>query len=165
QENGAGGKQDNNIKTIITKSGHKIEFNDTPRSESITITDRKGNHIIIDTQNENISINALKNINITAGETMTLTAENLNINVAQNMNTNIGMNAMLSVGIDYIKRIGSNYKLRAANIFKRADKKLEVQAVDIQNKSSQITMSSKKNIDIHSSEKILSNSGEKTNLF
>ncbi|MCG8900221.1 phage baseplate assembly protein V, partial [Tenacibaculum finnmarkense] len=61
---GAGGQDQNNIKSIITKSGHVLEFNDTKKHESIKITDKKGNQILIDTAGETITINALKDINL-----------------------------------------------------------------------------------------------------
>ncbi|MBL4746288.1 MAG: hypothetical protein JKY08_07955, partial [Flavobacteriaceae bacterium] len=99
QENGAGGKQDNNIKTIITKSGHMIEFNDTPRQESITITDKNKNIIFLDTANKNIRISApetidieAKNINFRATESITHQCKNMDTQVQENLEIGVGNN-------------------------------------------------------------------------
>ncbi|MDR0794718.1 MAG: phage baseplate assembly protein V, partial [Tannerella sp.] len=45
ERHGKGGEADNNIKSIKTRSGHKIEFNDSEGNKSITITDIAGNII------------------------------------------------------------------------------------------------------------------------
>lgn len=94
---GAGGGTDNNKKSIITKSGHLIEFNDTPKAESITITDKNKNIIFIDTAN--------KNIKISAPETIDIEAKNINIRAeekiymqAQNMETQVGQDKIVGVG-------------------------------------------------------------------
>ena len=58
---GLGGFADNRVKSIMTRSGHKVIFTE---DESIIITDKSGNEIHLDTTGSNI--------NITAPETMTL---------------------------------------------------------------------------------------------
>ena len=68
---------DNNIKAVVTRSGHRIELNDTEGSESITITDKNNNIILIETANNNISISA--------GENMTLNAKNIKITAEENI--------------------------------------------------------------------------------
>jgi phage-related baseplate assembly protein len=87
--------KENNIKAVHTRSGHKLVFTE---DESILITDKSGNEILLDTKGSNITI--------TAPETMTLNAKNLNINVAQNMTTNVGMNASENVGMNKTTSIG-----------------------------------------------------------
>ncbi|SHJ02855.1 Uncharacterized conserved protein, implicated in type VI secretion and phage assembly [Mesonia phycicola] len=74
----------NDIKAIRTRSGHTFELNDANGSESITITDKNGNVIRIDTANNDIMISALEN--------MTLNAKNMQINVEENMDVSIGKN-------------------------------------------------------------------------
>lgn len=94
-----GAAADNNIKTISTKSGHIIEFNDDEGGEwGIKITDRKNNIIHIDTQDDSIEVLANKNVTITAGDTMTLNAKTLNINVGEDMTTSVGKDQTTSVG-------------------------------------------------------------------
>lgn len=106
--NGEGGKSENSVKSIITRSGHLIEFNDDEGGEwGIKIEDRKKNSIKIDSSGDNIIINANKDVTITAGETMTLNAKNLNINVEENTNVNVKDSANIDVGKN-IKQLSTN---------------------------------------------------------
>jgi len=96
---GAGGQDKNNYKSIVTRSGHTIEFNDTNRSESITITDKNSNIIFIDTANKNIKISApetidieAKNINFRATETITHQAKNMDTQVSEDLVLGVGNN-------------------------------------------------------------------------
>ena len=107
---GLGGGMDNRVKSIQTRSGHRVVFTE---DESIIITDKSGNEIHLDTTGSNITI--------TAPETMTLNCKNMNINVDENMTTSVGMNIsetagmnkntgvgmlnMLSVGTDFITNV------------------------------------------------------------
>tara|TARA_R110000823_G_scaffold284855_3_gene403333 strand:- start:5991 stop:6467 length:477 start_codon:yes stop_codon:yes gene_type:complete len=79
----------NDIKAIRTRSGHTFEMNDANGSESITITDKNGNVIRIDTANNDIMISALEN--------MTLNAKNMQINVEENMDVSVGKNKTESI--------------------------------------------------------------------
>ena len=87
--------KENSIKAVHTRSGHKLVFTE---DESILITDKSGNEILLDTKGSNITI--------TAPETMTLNAKNLNINVSQNMTTNVGNNMITNVTNDTTITIG-----------------------------------------------------------
>ena len=92
--------KENNIKAVHTRSGHKLVFIE---DESILITDKSGNEILLDTKGSNITI--------TAPETMTLNAKNLNINVSQNMTTNVGNNMITNVTNDTTISIGGNHQI------------------------------------------------------
>ena len=92
--------KENNIKAVHTRSGHKLVFTE---DESILITDKSGNEILMDTKGSNITI--------TAPETMTLNAKNLNINVSQNMTTNVGNNMITNVTNDTTISIGGNHQI------------------------------------------------------
>lgn len=99
--NSEGGKSDNCIKSIITRSGHLLEFNDDEGGAwGITIEDRKKNTIKINSADDAIFITADKDVTITAGETLTFNAKNLNVNVQESMNMNIKGNASIDVGKD-----------------------------------------------------------------
>lgn len=107
---GAGGGTDNNKKSIITRSGHVIEFNDTDKAESITITDKNKNIIFIDTAN--------KNIKISAPETIDIEAKNINIRAeekiymqSQNMETQVGEDKIVGVGNNLEITAESSYAL------------------------------------------------------
>src|SRR5699024_2910752 len=54
----AWGTPDNDIKAIRTRSGHTIELNDTQGGEFITIKDKNGNSIRMDTGKKSIAITA-----------------------------------------------------------------------------------------------------------
>lgn len=94
---GLGGGTDNRVKSIMTRSGHKVVFTE---DESIIITDKSGNEIHLDTTGSNI--------NITTPETMTLNCKNMNINVSESMTTSVGMNATESIGMNSSQSIGMN---------------------------------------------------------
>ena len=94
---GLGGGADNRVKSIQTRSGHRIVFTE---DESIIITDKSGNEIHLDTTGSNI--------NITAPEKMTLNCKNMNINVGENMTTNVGMNASEMIGMNNTQTVGMN---------------------------------------------------------
>jgi uncharacterized protein involved in type VI secretion and phage assembly len=93
---GLGGGTDNRVKSIQTRSGHRIVFTE---DESIIITDKSGNEIHLDTTGSNI--------NITAPETMTLNCKNMNINVGENMTTTVGMNKSNSIGMNHTESVGA----------------------------------------------------------
>ena len=94
---GLGGGSDNRVKSIMTRSGHKVVFTE---DESIVITDKSGNEIHLDTTGSNITI--------TAPETMTLNCKNMNINVSESMTTTVGMNSTESIGMNSSQSIGMN---------------------------------------------------------
>ena len=78
KNNSEGGNADNHIKTIVTRSGHTLEFNDDENGQwGITIKDRNGCALHLDTKG--------KNIEITAPETMSFTAKNVSINAQENV--------------------------------------------------------------------------------
>ena len=107
-ENGEGGSTDNSKKSIITRSGHTIEFNDTDRQESITITDKSKNIIFIDTANSSIRISApesidieAKNINIRASEKLYQQANDMETQIQENKTVGVGNNLNITVENDY----------------------------------------------------------------
>ena len=125
---GLGGGASNRVKSIQTRSGHRVVFTE---DESIIITDKSGNEIHLDTTGSNI--------NITAPETMTLNCKNMNIIVSENMNTSVGMNKSNSVGMNITETAGANiwqnatldYSLNATNILKIASENYSYDAKDI----------------------------------
>jgi len=84
---GLGGFADNRVKSIMTRSGHKVVFTE---DESIIITEKSGNEIHLDTTGSNI--------NITAPETMTLNCKNIFINVTESMTSTNENNQSTSFG-------------------------------------------------------------------
>ena len=102
---GAGGFAENHLKSIRTRSGHAIELNDSLSSLGITIKDRKGNYIHINSYEDSIVVNAEKDITFNAGETFTVNAKNMALNIEEN--------TIESVGGDRIATIGNKVSLEA----------------------------------------------------
>ncbi|MGH1517693.1 phage baseplate assembly protein V [Chryseobacterium sp. JK1] len=86
---GLGGGVDNHLKSIQTRSGNKILFNDTEGQGSIRTEDGSTNFIYLDGEG-NIRINAPNNIILEAGN-------NLDINIGNNMTFNVVNTAMLNI--------------------------------------------------------------------
>ncbi|WP_314084883.1 phage baseplate assembly protein V, partial [Capnocytophaga gingivalis] len=79
--------QNNDIKAIQTRSGHRLIFTE---DESILLSDKNGNTLRFDTQGKNIEISAPENIIIKAGGDIKMQAGN---NVATTAKNNISLSA------------------------------------------------------------------------
>ena len=79
KNNGEGGNADNHIKTIVTRSGHTLEFNDDKNGDwGITLKDANKNIIHINSKEQTIEI--------TAPKTISLNAENIRLNAKEDIN-------------------------------------------------------------------------------
>ena len=79
KNNGEGGNTDNHIKTIVTRSGHTLEFNDDKNGDwGITLKDANKNIIHINSKEQTIEI--------TAPKTISLNAENIRLNAKEDIN-------------------------------------------------------------------------------
>jgi len=165
----------NHLKSIITRSGHLVEFDDDPGSQGIKITDIHQNIIHIDTKGNNITITALEN--------MTLNCKNMQINVGENMDVSVGKNISESAGEnitssanqDIIQTAGKDISISATGDMREtANNKNEMiekaytrSAMDSTQYAEKVTIfSTKENMLLESSEKTVEiNSAEKSNLF
>lgn len=84
---GLGGGMDNRVKSLQTRSGHRLVFTE---DESILLTDKSGNELRFDTEGSNI--------NITAPETITIKSKNLKFDIEENIETKVGKNMDTNVG-------------------------------------------------------------------
>ncbi|WP_282144212.1 type VI secretion system Vgr family protein [Cellulophaga baltica] len=150
---------DNNIKAIMTRSGHIIELNDTDGGEMITIKDKNENVFQIDTVNNAISIIAL--------DQMTLKSKNMNIQVEENLSVYVGGNKSEMVAKNNTITTSENYVVKATNIFETASEKIQSEADEIKRQAKEdITIhSTGGNINKKANKKINNNSGEVGNLF
>lgn len=98
-KNGEGGYENNHKKSIITRSGSKIEFDD--EVHSILICTTKGNRILIDEPKGLISIDSTEQINVTT--------KNINISASENMFIDIGKDFDMKVGGDSSITIDGNH--------------------------------------------------------
>jgi uncharacterized protein involved in type VI secretion and phage assembly len=157
---GLGGGADNRVKSIQTRSGHRIVFTE---DESIIITDKSGNEIHLDTTGSNI--------NITAPETININAKNINISASENITSTAGLNITEGAGVNHMSTAGGmmmqnavlDYSLMAANI-------LKVAKGDISSESTNVKRNASKDIEVISAEgtihhnaqkEVKNNSGEK----
>ena len=93
------GDEQNNIKSLKTRSGHTIELNDTNGEEKIKIHDNGGSIIIFDTQAKSLFINAAENIELTAKNIKMVAEENIEMQAQGNINTaSVGDTTFLSEG-------------------------------------------------------------------
>ncbi|RFM33129.1 type VI secretion system Vgr family protein [Chitinophaga silvisoli] len=168
------GDADNNIKAIRTRSGHTIRLDDTAGQEFITINDKGGNTIIMDTNGQNISISALqnikiqaRNINIIAVESVDVTAGTYLTNSAgYDLTASAGMNIMHNAGDSITQYSVNDYKLSATNITKIASENMDVQAKSIEKTAEQVKVdSSKEEMTINSGKSVAIKSAEKSKLF
>lgn len=123
-KNGKGGGGNNAEKSIITKSGTSITFNDD--AGSITLTDPSGNVVVMD-GNKNISITAPENITINGKNMIVNIEEDITYNVSKNITANVtetytlntkdekinAENTNISVSNDYCAEIGNSYNTSA----------------------------------------------------
>ena len=66
----------NNIRSIHTRSGHKVVFDDSDDNPSILIMDKTGkNKIFIDSKQNNMAIEVQNDLTITVGGKLTITAK------------------------------------------------------------------------------------------
>jgi uncharacterized protein involved in type VI secretion and phage assembly len=149
---------DNNIKAIMTRSGHIIELNDTDGGEMITIKDKNNNSIVIDSANNNIDV--------IANETMTFSSKNMNFNISENMNFSIGKNMGISISENKNESIGNRQTLSAKSSTILIDELAEQQSKELQINAEKITQNStKENMELSSAKQVVSNSGEKNILI
>jgi len=145
-----GGEADNNIKSIKTRSGHMIEFNDSEGAKSITITDIAGNVVFLDTVAEQIKIHAPKKV--------TITSEDIEISASKSLMLSSGKDTQQMVGKDFNQVVGDNHTL---SIGKSLDVTIEEHAkmltstgnVNVQS-GKEIVESAKSNMKITSQKKI-----------
>ncbi|GHC57546.1 type VI secretion system Vgr family protein [Ulvibacter litoralis] len=127
---------DNDIKAIQTRSGHVIEFSDKKGDETITIKDKKGNSIILDSKEGSITINA--------PDSLTLTSKDINITASNNLSIDV-KNKMDIKAMEYKSEAKTNHSVKAGvkldmkavqfGVKGDASAKIEAPMVDIDGKA------------------------------
>lgn len=143
----------NTVKAIHTRSGHIIKFTE---DESIVITDKSGNEILLDTVGSNINITAPNDISITAGGNMTLTAgKNISLGASENISETAGSSIIQTASKDYMltasditEMASGNISTHADNISKQASETIKVMATGM------LTHNSEKQVNNKSGEKV-----------
>ena len=123
---GAGGQDKNHLKSIFTRGGSTITFNEL--ETSILVKDPSGNTWFMDGDG-NISVTAPKNMTISVGDNLDITVgKDMSLSVGKNKDTTIGENNSLSVGKNNTTTITELYKL-ATNMYNQKvdkDKKVDI---------------------------------------
>jgi type VI secretion system secreted protein VgrG len=103
---GAGGNTSNNIKSIYTRTGSTITFDEGV--SSILVKDPSGNTWFMDGAG-NISVTAPKDITITAGANISITAgQNITSSAAINISESAGVNKATNVGALHTMFVGGD---------------------------------------------------------
>ena len=125
KNNGEGGNTDNHIKTIVTRSGHTLEFNDDKNGDwGITLKDANKNIIHINSKEQTIEI--------TAPKTISLNAENIRLNAKEDIN--IVADGKLDMSI------GKEGDLKFDKLKVDANNSLDVLSKKYQNESDEISV-------------------------
>ncbi len=165
-ESAEGGQQNNTIKSIKTRSGHIIEFNDTKQAESIKITDKSKNIIFIDTANSSIQISAPENISISAKNIDITASENLTASAGENMGINAGDDITMGAGKDMTITASEDMSILAKNITEQASEEFLTDTDSMENHAKEISRNSTNgSIEFHSKEEVKNNTAKKSKLF
>ena len=85
---GSGGFAANHKKSLTTRSGSTVTFDDT--AHTILLQTTRANKIFVDELNGTITISSAEEVNVNT--------KNVNINTSENMNVNVGKNFTMQVG-------------------------------------------------------------------
>ena len=95
---GSGGFAANHKKSLTTRSGSTVTFDDT--AHTILLQTTHANKIFIDELNGTITISSAEEVNVNT--------KNVNINASENMNVNVGKNFTMQVGEQSSVSIGKD---------------------------------------------------------
>ena len=95
---GSGGFAANHKKSLTTRSGSTVTFDDT--AHTILLQTTRANKIFIDELNGTITVSSAEEVNVNTKSININASENMNVNVGKNFNMNVGENAALSIGGD-----------------------------------------------------------------
>ena len=98
---GKGGFAANHKKSLTTRSGSTVTFDDT--AHTILLQTTRANKIFIDELNGTITVSSAEEVNVNT--------KNVNINASENMNVNVGRNFTMQVGEQSSVSIGKDSSL------------------------------------------------------
>lgn len=162
-----GGGKGNHIKTITDKSEGQILFNTNEKGDwGITIHDRNGNIINLDTRGKNISITAPETVSITAKNIIMSAEEDIKSMAGEYISSSAGINISGNAGVNMNFSAGRDYTLLASNIKEIANESFSSEAKEIEQNalSDIIIQSTEGKIVKHAQQRIDNNSGEKSTL-
>ncbi|ENA1795599.1 DUF2345 domain-containing protein [Flavobacterium psychrophilum] len=160
----AGGSSNNNIKSIFTRTGSTITFDEG--QSSILVKDPSGNTWFMD-GNGNINVTAPKNFTVNAGENITMSAgKNVSVSAGGDMDNSAGKNLSQVAGRDLNQSAMGDIKEISNNRTEIVEKDFTRQA-DISNEvATQVTIfSNKENMTLQSGKTVEVNSAETSKMF
>ena len=95
---GSGGFAANHKKSLTTRSGSTVTFDDT--AHTILLQTTRANKIFVDELNGTITISSAEEVNVNT--------KNVNINASENMNVNVGKNFTMQVGEQSSVNVGKD---------------------------------------------------------
>ncbi|AVM56318.1 type VI secretion system Vgr family protein [Capnocytophaga sp. oral taxon 864] len=123
----------NNIRSITTKSGSTIVFDDTESAEKITIKDKKGNIITFDSKDKSLSLQSPETINISAKNVKINAQENVEITAEKDIITHSKSETVINSEVDIDLVSQKNISLQSEErMTLRSDNTL---AIEAQNKA------------------------------
>ncbi|MBS7253711.1 type VI secretion system Vgr family protein [Flavobacterium branchiicola] len=152
---GAGGQVQNNIKSIYTRTGSTITFDEG--ASSILVKDPSGNTWFMD-GNGNIEVTAPKNINMNAGENITMSA-------GQNIVATAQKNVNVVAGESITEIANHDYNLTASNIIETAllGKKSQAKKITETMKMGNY-VGNKENVNVRSGTEVYVDSGKQVKM-
>jgi uncharacterized protein involved in type VI secretion and phage assembly len=163
---GAGGSSKNHLKSIFTRGGSTITFNEL--DNSILIKDPSGNTWFMDGKG-NITVTAPKDITLNAGANITMTAgQNITSLAGINISETAGVNKATTVGALHSMFVGGDSMI---NIMGKLMETIEgdvhsetkKERNEVSNK--EMNIQSTGNVNKHSDKEIQNNSAEKSKQF
>lgn len=150
-ENLGGGKPLNNIKTIRTRSGHTIMFDDTDDKEFIQIFDKKDNIIEINTKEDAISIYANSTINLTAVDVNITAKRSFNVTAGLAINAQSGKTSTFSTGGTTLLTSANDTQFTAGKaLTAKGGKNVDITS----GASSHMKLNAKGNVDVQAKKKV-----------
>ena len=101
---GSGGFAANHKKSLTTRSGSTVTFDDT--AHTILLQTTRANKIFIDELNGTITISSAEEVNVKTKNINIDASEDMKINVGRNLDLNVGEDANISIGGDKNVSIG-----------------------------------------------------------
>lgn len=161
---GTGGNVKNNIKSIYTRTGSTITFDEG--ESSILVKDPSGNTWFMDGKG-NINVTAPKNITMQAGEDFIVNAgKNVKIDAGENMDCDAGKDISQTAGNDLTQRATGDITESSDNRKEMVDKDFIRQADTSNVIASGVSIfSNKENLTLQSGKTVEVNSAEKSKMF
>lgn len=132
KKNTKGIADSNKLKTLTTRSGSTLTFDDD--AHTILLWTTQANQIFIDEKKGSISITSAEEVNVTTKNVNIDASENMTVNIGKDFTMSVGGNATLStgenqdisVGKNLQQTVGSDYLLNVEKQFKQTSSHIQV---------------------------------------